>query len=165
MDDRDFLSSMEKQQDIQRTQLLYDEAAKKLSVAASTLNSFQLDATVGRTAYFEKLTIGAGATIAAMVSFLGTDHHRLNPEWLMRGSLICLVVVIFTALFRNYRYPFYMLTVRQIEYLQASRERASVSGIFLEQIQIHTISKPEKRLMSSNGLLTLTSPFQSATAR
>jgi hypothetical protein len=56
-------------------------------------NQIQVDSAKDRTPYFEKLTIGCGAAIAATVSFLGgSDKHALHPTWVLRCSLVALVV-------------------------------------------------------------------------
>jgi len=64
-----------------------------------------LDGAKERTQFFEKLAIGAGATIAALVSFLGANNKRvLHPEWILRCALVALVVAMFGAMLRNYIY-------------------------------------------------------------
>src|SRR6266481_3639165 len=72
-----------------------------------------------RTQYFEKLAIGSGATIAAIVSFLGVHAGKLHPVWIMQCSLISLVVAIVAALYRNFRYPHYILAVTNVSWINA----------------------------------------------
>jgi hypothetical protein len=72
----------------------------------------QIDSGAEKAQYFEKLAIGSGAAIAAMVSFLGGHTGRLQPAWIPRCSLVSLVIAMFAALYRNFRYPFYVTAVR-----------------------------------------------------
>jgi hypothetical protein len=123
MSDIDFLSQLENQQHIQRCQALYDNATETLSKAADRLNSSQIDASEGRIQYFEKLTIGAGAVIAAIVSFVGSKPHTLSPSWVLRLSLIALVITLVAALWRNFRYPFYLLSARTVDWMEATLEK------------------------------------------
>ncbi len=96
-------------------------ADQSLNEAIKSLNQTQLDGAKERTQYFEKLAIGAGAAIAAIVSFLGAHAGRLQPAWILRCSLIALVVALIFALYRNLRYPTYVLAVRNRLWIEASR--------------------------------------------
>lgn len=107
----------------QRLMALYNDAAQRYSKRADLFNAYQTDAAAERTSFFEKIAIGAGATIAATVSFLGTKSHSLEPRWALRASLITLAFVMFTALLRNFLYPFYLFAARQLEWFKAYREK------------------------------------------
>lgn len=72
-----------------------------------------------RTQYFEKLAIGSGATIAAIVSFLGVHPGKLQPVWILQCSLISLLVAMVAALYRNFRYPYYILAVNNVSWINA----------------------------------------------
>src|ERR1035437_5934655 len=95
-DDMDFLEQMQHQQatqlDTQRLKVLFDEASAQYSKKASLFSAYQTDAASERTSFFEKIAIGAGATIAAVVSFLGAKPHSLEPRWALRASLVTLAL-------------------------------------------------------------------------
>jgi hypothetical protein len=94
-----------------------------LREAIHNYNQAQLDGAKDRTQYFEKLTIGSGAAIAAIVSFLGaSDKRSLHPEWTLRCSLVALVLALFTALYRNWRYQNYVLAVKRRLWSEAGRD-------------------------------------------
>jgi hypothetical protein len=105
-----------------RLKSLHDAANANLRKAVKTSNQTQIDIAKERTQFFEKLAIGSGATIAAIVSFLGAHSQRLQPPWILRASLVALVVTLFSALFRNLRYPKYVLSATEIGYWEASIE-------------------------------------------
>ncbi len=111
------------QLEIQRLRSLYDEAAQDYSKKANQLNEHSIVAAKDRVSFFEKVAIGAGASIAAIVSFLGAKSHPLEPRWVLRASLISLSSVLFAALLRNYLYPFYFFAARQVQYSKAYREK------------------------------------------
>jgi hypothetical protein len=62
-----------------RLKTLHDAANANLNEALKTANQTQIDIAKERTQFFEKLAIGSGATIAAMVSFFGAHSQRLQP--------------------------------------------------------------------------------------
>jgi hypothetical protein len=108
-------------EDVARLRLLLQQADRSLNKAAKNLNKSQLDGAKERAQYFEKLAIGSGAAIAAIVSFLGTRAEKLQPVWILRCSLVALVVAMVAALYRNLRYPNYLLAVRNRLWIEASR--------------------------------------------
>jgi hypothetical protein len=46
--------------EVQRLTILFEDAGRALEKAISDINQGQIDAANGRTAYFDRLTIGAG---------------------------------------------------------------------------------------------------------
>ena len=90
---------------------------------AGKFDQAQADAAKDRTQYFEKLTIGCGAAIAAFVSFLGatSDKHPLHPKWMLPSTVALLTFAMFAALYRNLRYQNYLIGVFKKAYLQAWR--------------------------------------------
>ncbi len=121
--DSDFLNQMNSQMEAQRLKGLYDDAAARGNNAAERFNSAQADAASERVDFYEKLAIGAGAAIAAIVSFVGSKAHSLQPPWLLRASLVSLTITMAAALVRNYLYTSYLLFARQIQWLVAYREK------------------------------------------
>jgi cell division protein FtsB len=108
-------------QEIQRLRLLHEGAVKQLQKVESDKERDQLDSAQGRVGFFDKLTIGAGATIAALVSFLGAHSSKLQPAWILRGALFFLALTMVAALFRNFRYPNYVLQIHKISWIRCTR--------------------------------------------
>src|ERR1700733_3746757 len=99
----------------------WQTAEERVRKAGAKFNQVQADAAKDRTQYFEKLTIGCGAAIAAIVSFLGatSDRHPLHPKWVLPTTVAVLSFAMFAALYRNYRYQNYLINVFKKAYLQA----------------------------------------------
>jgi hypothetical protein len=83
-----------------------------------------LEAATQRTSFFEKIAIGSGATIAALVSFLGTHAAGLHPHWVLRCSLVSLAIAMVSALYRNYMYPHYQVSANARQFYAATRNVA-----------------------------------------
>jgi hypothetical protein len=107
--------------EVQRLRILVDGANKQLQKVNADTEQSKIEGAKGRVDFYDKLTIGAGATIAALVSFLGAHSTKLWPTWILRGALISLVLTIIASLFRNYRYPNYVLQIHKISFIRASR--------------------------------------------
>jgi hypothetical protein len=105
-----------------RLQIRHERAQERVNAAVAAAEQTQIDVAKERTQFFEKLAIGSGATIAALVSFLGAHSEKLRPPWILRTSLVALVVAIFSALYRNLRYPKYVLSAAEISYWDARIE-------------------------------------------
>ena len=100
-----------------------ETAYKTEQLAAAQYNEKQIELAKERTQYFEKLALGSGATIAAVVSFIGTHLGRLRPPLLLRSTLVILVVAMLAAMARNWFYPRYVLATFLREYDEALLER------------------------------------------
>ena len=87
-----------------------------------------------KTQYFEKLALGSGATIAALISFLGSHASRLQPRWLLRTALITLVCTMVLSLFRNWLYPFYVLNAKLTVEFEAKREEGRCKKELLQAV-------------------------------
>lgn len=85
----------------------------------------EVSSEIGRqkTLYFEKLAIGSGATIALLVSFVGAHAGQLQPAWLLRSSLIVLALAMICAMYRNWKFPFYLMANYARQDQQAKLER------------------------------------------
>jgi hypothetical protein len=112
----------------QRLKILLDNASANLTKAIADINQGQIDAANGRTAYFVRLTIGAGAVIAAIVSFLGGHASTLHPEWLLRCSLVSLTLAMLAGLYRGHRYPCYILQDKKVIWDEAARHYQKIKG-------------------------------------
>jgi len=139
--DSSFIQDIEKVQsnqlEIQRLRSLYDEAAQDYSKKANQLNEHSIVAAKDRESFFEKVAIGAGASIAAIVSFLGAKAHPLEPRWVLRASLISLASALFAALLRNYLYPFYLFAARQVQFSKAYREREKRKAQYVKAMPVN----------------------------
>jgi len=118
---QDFLPPTAKAIENQRLRLLHDGAQKQLRTTESDLTLAQVDSAKGRLDFFDRLTIGAGAAITALVSFLGAHSTKLQPAWILRAALVSLVLTMLAALYRNFRYPNYVLLVHKISWMSAAR--------------------------------------------
>lgn len=76
-----------------------------------------------KTHYFEKIALGSGATIALLVSFVGSHASRLQPAWLLRSALIVLVLAMVATMYRNLRYPYYLTAAYSNQNYVALRAR------------------------------------------
>ena len=116
--------------DATRLRHLLQNADQSLKDARADISQTQVDGAKEKTQYFEKLAIGSGASIAAIVSFLGTHTARLQPAWILRCSLISLAVALVAALYRNYRYMSYVFAVKERVWLEASRYQQQCKNDF-----------------------------------
>lgn len=109
--------------DEQRLKSLFDASSRTLAARGQERVQTALDIAKEKTQYFEKIALGSGATIAAIVAFVGNHTASLHPQWLLRSALVALVIVMFGAMYRNWRYPFYLMTARDLQYLMADRTK------------------------------------------
>lgn len=142
-----------------RLKVLEDNASARLDKTIVDLNQSQIDVANGRTAYFERLTIGAGAVITAIVSFLANHAAGLHPEWLLRCSLVSLVMVIVAGLYRSFRYPYYIMQARKAAWIEAAldHQRKKFAHILAVKnpVNVHTgqfINKTTVALDQKNSL-------------
>jgi len=73
------------------------------------LHVASIDVAKEKTQFVEKIALGIGAVITAIVSFMGSHCGNLRPIWIVRAALVLLVLALFLALFRNWIYSFYTL--------------------------------------------------------
>lgn len=109
-------------QEAARLKHLADAASKQREKAAERFNQIQYEVATESTQFFEKLTIGSGATIAALVSFLGAQHATIRPHWILRTALILLATAVVAGLYRTFRYPYYKRDLNHKLWLEAARE-------------------------------------------
>jgi hypothetical protein len=106
-------------EDFTRLKHRLEASYKAVEEAENDYSRTQLDSSKERTQFFEKLAIGSGAAIAAVVSFLGVHAERLKPHWMLQSSLILLVIAMLASLYRNLRYPYYVLAVKNLSWIHA----------------------------------------------
>ncbi len=109
-----------------------------------------------RTQYFEKIALGSGATIAAVVSFIGSQKSTLQPAWLFRSALIALVVTMVAAMYRNYKYPYYVMNVFQGFKLSKWQRQAKAKREILSKQYRRTLCKMGSQSTVWRGLRTST---------
>jgi hypothetical protein len=111
--------------DRKRLEALLDSASKHAREMNQRAVQVSLDIGKEKTQYFEKIAIAAGGTIALIVSFVGAHTGRLQPPWLLRAALIALVLAMIAAMYRNWKYPHYLLAAyaRQEFVAKLDRER------------------------------------------
>lgn len=100
----------------------------KQFASEANLRAVQVSVDIGKekTQYFEKIALAAGGTIALVVSFVGAHAGKLNPPWLLRSALVALVLAMIAAMYRNWKYPFYLIAIYGGQYAaaQLNRERS-----------------------------------------
>jgi hypothetical protein len=118
-----------------RLQIRHERAQWQANAADAAFDQAQVDIAKERTQFFEKLAIGSGAAITALVSFLGAHPKCLRPPWALRTSLVSLAVAILAALCRSLTYQEYFPSTAdirrsksRIEEQQLKRERILQGG-------------------------------------
>jgi hypothetical protein len=76
-----------------------------------------------KTQYFEKIALANAGTIALVVSFVGAHSSKLQPPWLLRSALVTLFAAMISAMYRNWKYPYYLTAVHTTQALIAMRDR------------------------------------------
>src|SRR6266478_7080198 len=109
------------QEQILRTR--WDTAIKSANTIADQAVKVRVDVAKDRIVYFEKIAVGAGAAVTLLVTFVGSHAFRFRPTWLFRCALISLVLAMITAMFRNLRFPHYLIAVYEREAVKAIRDR------------------------------------------
>ncbi len=55
---------------------------------------------------------------------MGAHERKLDLSWLLRASILSLALVIFSALLRNWPFPYYTLTMNEVASLKARLDLA-----------------------------------------
>ena len=117
-----------------RLQALFDSAEKHAMVVNQRAVEGSLDIGKEKTQYFEKIALACGGAIALVVSFVGSHAGKLQPGWLLRAALAALLLAMIAAMYRNWKFPFYMLDSYLLEQSMADqkteRRRADVLEAF-----------------------------------
>ncbi len=106
-----------------RLMALFESAAKY--AAKANQRAVQVSVEIGKekTQYFEKIALACAGTIALVVSFVGSHAGRLQPGWLLRSALIALVLAMIAAIYRNWKFPFYLLAHHARQNFVAKQEK------------------------------------------
>jgi len=106
-----------------RLETLVNQAANHADKVEDELWKTSIRISTEATTFFEKVALGCGATVAAVISFLGAHSGRLAPPYLLRASLVTLVLSMLGAMYRNWRYPNYVLANYQSQQYEALLKR------------------------------------------
>lgn len=90
-----------------RLQALFDSAERHSMLVNQRGVEGSLEIYKEKTHYFEKIALGCGGAITLIVSFIGSHTGMLQPTWLIRAALVTLLLAMITAMFRNWKFPFY----------------------------------------------------------
>jgi hypothetical protein len=100
-----------------------DTATKHATDMGERAVQVSVDISKEKTQYFEKIALASAGTIALVVSFVGSHAGRLQPPWLLRSALIVLVLAMITAMYRNLKYPYYLMACYSKQNYSAMRHR------------------------------------------
>jgi hypothetical protein len=117
------MTSLPPAQEQQRLQALFDSACSHASAMNKRAVQASIDIGKEKTQYFEKIALACAGTIALVVSFVGSHAGRLQPVWLLRCSLITLVLAMMSAMYRNWKFPFYALACHAGEDMAAKQKK------------------------------------------
>jgi hypothetical protein len=92
-----------------RLSSLFESAVKRAQNANERAVQVSVDIGKEKTQYFEKIALACAGTIALVVSFVGSHAGRLQPARLLRGALVTLLLGMIAAMYRNWKFPFYVL--------------------------------------------------------
>src|SRR5262245_55974215 len=112
-----------KQTEQKRLEALWNSAIAQARAANDRAVQASVDIVKDKTQYFEKIALACAGTIALTVSFIGSHSGRLQPPWLLRSALIVLVLAMIAAMYRNWKFPFYILAYHAARDLDAKLER------------------------------------------
>jgi hypothetical protein len=93
----------------ERLKTLFEGAVKHAREANRQAVQASVDIGKEKAQYFEKIALACAGTIALVVSFVGSHVGRLQPAWLLRSALVALLLGMMAAMYRNWRFPFYLL--------------------------------------------------------
>ena len=105
--------------ELQRRRANLTSASQWVQETGKDISQTQLNFSTERTQFFEKLAIGSGAAVAVIVSYLGVHARGLSPSWMIHAALALLTVSMVSALYRNFRYPYYVLAIKDLNWINA----------------------------------------------
>ena len=109
--------------DFEYLKMRYSKALEDRKRAKAEFDEAQVTVAADKTDFFQKLTLGSGAAIAALISFLATHASGLQPRWMLRVSLLSLAATLLSSSFRTFRYPYYVVQVRKRVWFEAVGEQ------------------------------------------
>ena len=130
---------MPRSRDEFRLEILLRHARQKVAELEEQLSSASLEINKGTIQYFEKIALGCGGTIALVISFVGAKSEQLQPSWLLRSALLALALAMVCAMYRNWRYPYYVLAARYKQLDKAMLDEAKYKRDYLLQSNVHSL--------------------------
>lgn len=128
--------------DKQRMDALLDGANAYVKRTAQERADKTAEIAKQHTEYFDKLSLGSGAVLAAIVSFVG-GKKDLHPAWLLRETMIVLTLSVIVVLIRNAIYPYYIGSVYLKRALKAEIDRDSIQADYLAKYPVHDLDSGE----------------------
>jgi len=107
----------------QRLKARLDSASKHATDTNRRAVEVRAEIAKEKTQYFEKIALASAGTIALVVSFVGLHVGKLSPPWLLRSALIALVLAMIAAMYRNWKYPCYLMACYSKQEFIAMRDR------------------------------------------
>jgi|SRR5579859_4422074 len=120
--------------DQQRLETLLESATQHVNEVNQRAAQASLDIAIEKTKYFEKIALACAGTIALVVSFVGSHAGRLQPIWLLRSALAVLLLAMVVAMYRNWKYPFYLLASYAQEKFIAAQEMQRRKRDFIKAV-------------------------------
>jgi hypothetical protein len=121
---------------IRRTQADHEARIRQAIDFQNKASQIQSDASVKvgeeKVQFFEKLAFGCGAAIAAIVSFVGSSPMAIQRPDPLRWSVALLAGAFAAAMYRNWRYPFYIVSVWTRHKAEADRQVDSCEAEMFE---------------------------------
>jgi hypothetical protein len=115
----------------QRLHRLWQTASDDQEQSRKTFNEAQVKLGEGRLAYFEKLAILSGGSVALTVSFVGSRSTHLNPPWLLHTGLVLLVLGMITSTARNWIWRGYYYFTTQTSWLESMRKNQQAKFAYI----------------------------------
>jgi hypothetical protein len=150
------LSLMHDLHEEKRLELLWEKARNSVSTIQERLSEKSGEINNERTQYFEKIALGCGATIALVVSFVGAKAAgKLQPTWMLRSSLILLALAMICAMYRNWRYPFYVLAslYRQLDKAMLEEAKSKRNFFAVANVRLLETGAPVDLAQSEENFL------------
>ena len=137
--------------EVDRLKMRWESASQNASFRNKETAQATAEIAKEKTLYFEKLALGSGATIAALVSFLGAHASRLQPAWLLRSALVTLACSMTCSMLRNWLYPFYIFSAKLVIEFKAKQDEGRRKKDFLEVVP--AIASEDGHLIDMNTWL------------
>jgi len=118
----DNLMNISTEMERKRLLALIDSAGKHARIVNQRAVEGSREIGKEKTQYFEKIALASAGTIALVVSFVGSHTEKLHPSWLLRSALLVLLLAMIAAMYRNWKYPYYLIASYLLEQFTADQE-------------------------------------------
>ncbi len=130
----------------QRLKRLLENAETQKNDIQSQYSKVQSENAKDRVQFFEKIALGAGATIAGLVSAIGihgATQKIIRGALCLRVSFVLLAVALAGAVYRNWRYPYYLLRVINESELRAHLKIQELKGEYFSKFETFSMQTGE----------------------